>query len=150
MARKNRINICAVIETCMVIIGIIYIIVCTVMGVHNRWAYRLVFAAWVAIYMIISDFVEPIMIDRFKRKNHRQIRAYYIYAMLDIIGMAGLLWFVIMAGMMDDYTHYAGIAIFIACYVPRNVFYKKFNVRRSYYEQVEENDDDFEIDLIDN
>lgn len=149
MAKKNRINVCAVIETAMILIGIIYIIVCTILGVHNQWAYRLVFAGWVAIYMIISDFVEPVMTNRFRRKNKRQIRAYYIYAILDVIGMAGLLWFVVMAGIFDDFTHYAGIAIFVVCFVPKNTFYKKFNVRRSYFEEVDAEEEDFEFDILD-
>lgn len=148
MARKNRINICAVISMLMIIVGIIYVIVCTVMGLHRQWIYRLIFVAWVAVYLILTDFVEPLATDRFRRKNERQIKAYYKYAVLDIVGMAGLLWFVSMAGMFEDYTHYAGIAIFIVCFVPRNVFYKKFNTKTSYYERSEEDEEEeFDIDI---
>ncbi len=145
MARKNRINICALVGMLMIVLGIIYVIVCTALGLHRRWLYRLVFVIWVAIYMILNDFVEPLVTDRFRRKNKRQVAAYYKYAVLDIIGMAGLLWFVSMAGIFEDYTHYAGIAIFIVCFVPKNIYYKKFNTRMPYYERDEE--DDFDIDI---
>ncbi len=145
MARKNRINICALVGMLMIVLGIIYVIVCTAMGLHRRWLYRLVFVIWVAVYMILNDFVEPLVTDRFRRKNKRQVAAYYKYAVLDIIGMAGLLWFVSMAGIFEDYTHYAGIAIFIVCFVPKNIYYKKFNTRMPYYERDEE--DDFDIDI---
>lgn len=152
MARKNKVNVCAVIGLIMIIVGIIYVIVCTVLGLHQQWLFRLVFAGWVAIYMILTDFIEPVATDRFRRKKDRQIKAYYKYALLDIIGMAGLLWFVVMAGILEDYTHYAGIAIFVVCYVPKNIFYKKFNTRLSYYEryQEEEDEDEFEIDITEN
>lgn len=145
MARKNRINICALVGMLMIVLGIIYVIVCTAMGLHRRWLYRLVFVIWVAIYMILNDFVEPLVTDRFRRKNKRQVKAYYKYAVLDMTGMAGLLWFVSMAGIFEDYTHYAGIAIFIVCFVPKNIYYKKFNTRMPYYERDEE--DDFNIDI---
>ncbi len=149
MAKKSKVNVCAVVETAMILIGIIYIIVCTIMGLHNRWAFRLVFAAWVVIYMIISDFIEPVMMNRFKKKHPQQVRAYYIYAALDMAGMLGLLWFVVMAGMFGDITHYAGIAIFAVCFVPKRTFYNKFNKRKVYYEESDEDVDDFEIDLFD-
>ena len=147
MAGKNRINICALISTLMIITGIIYVIVCTILRVHTQWTYRIIFAAWVAIYMILTDFIEPVVTDRFKRKSRRRINAYYKYAVIDCIGMAGLLWFVVMAGMLKDYTHYAGIAIFAVCYVPKKIFFKKYNTRDSYYERSQEEDE--EIDIID-
>lgn len=152
MARKNRINICAIISILMIISGIIYVIVCTMLNLHRQWMYRLVFAVWVSLYMILTDFIEPLATDRFRRKNRRQVKAYYRYVVLDIIGMAGLLWFVCMSGMFDDYTHYAGIVVFIACIVPKNHFYKKYNAKLSYYErrEDEEEDDDFDIDISDN
>lgn len=148
MARKNRINICALISMGMIAAGIIYVIACTIMGLHERWIYRLIFAVWVLVYLILTDFIEPLVTDRFRRKNKRQVRAYYKYAVLDIIGMAGLLWFVCMAGVLNEYTHYAGVAIFTVCFVPRNYFYKKFTEKLSYYEQ-EEDDDEFDIDISD-
>lgn len=148
MARKNRINICALISILMVIVGMIYVIVCTILGLHRQWAYRLVFAVWVAVYLVLTDFIEPLVTDRFRRKNSRQIKAYYRYAVLDIVGMAGLLWFVCMSGMFDDFTHYAGVAVYAACTVPKNYFYKKFNAKLSYTEQVEE-EEEFDIDISD-
>lgn len=151
MAKKNKINICAVIGLFMIVAGIIYVIVCTALRLQNRWLFRIIFAAWVALYMILTDFIEPVVTDRFRRKKEKQVKAYYKYAVLDIVGMAGLLWFVVMAGMLDDYTHYAGIAIFIACYVPKNIFFKKFNTRLSYYERYQEDEDDeddFDIDIF--
>lgn len=152
MARKNRVNICAIIGSFMIAAGIIYVIVCTVLKLHDQWIFRLIFAAWVALYMILTDFIEPVVMDRFRKKKEKQVKAYYKYAVLDAAGMAGLLWFVVMAGIFEDYTHYAGIAIFAVCYVPKNIFYKKFNMRPSYYEryQDEEEDDDFEIDISEN
>lgn len=151
MARKNKVNVCALMGLIMIIIGIIYVIICTVLGLHQQWLFRLVFAGWVILYMILTDFIEPVATDRFRKKKERQIKAYYKYAILDVIGMAGLLWFVVMAGMLEDYTHYAGIAIFIVCYVPKNIFYKKFNTRLSYYERYQEEDEDeFEIDITEN
>lgn len=150
MARKNRINVCALISMLMIFAGIIYVIVCTIIGLHRQWLYRLIFAVWVSVYLILTDFIEPLVTDRFRRKNTRQIKAYYRYAVLDIMGMAGLLWFVCMAGMFEDYTHYAGIAIFIASIVPRNFFFKKFNTKSSYYEQIDDEvDDEFDIDISD-
>lgn len=151
MARKPRINVCAIIEFAMIIIGIIYLVVCTILKLHQQWLFRLIFAGWVVIYMVLNDFVEPVATDRFKRKTKRQISAYYKYAILDMIGVLGLLWFVVMAGMLKDYTHYAGIAIFAACYGPRSIFYKKYAQRlsRSEREALEEDTDDdaFDIDI---
>lgn len=147
MAKRNRINVCALIGLLMIIVGIIYVIVCTALGLHNRWLYRMIFAAWVMIYLIVTDFIEPLAIDRFKRKSKRQVRAYYVYAILDVIGILGLLWFVVMAGMPDDYTHYAGIAIFVVCFVPKNVFYKKFKQRQIYYDYDESEEDSEEFDI---
>ncbi|MGN0160845.1 MAG: hypothetical protein ACI4AQ_05615 [Lachnospiraceae bacterium] len=150
MARKKRINVCAMIEFAMIVMGIIYVIVCTALKLHQQWIYRLIFAGWVAIYMVLNDLVEPVVTDRFRRKAKKQVNAYYKFAILDMIGIAGLLWFVVMAGMLEDYTHYAGIAIFAVCYGPRTIFYKKFNTRVPYSERVEENlDDEFEIDIND-
>lgn len=151
MARKNRINICALISMLMVVVGMIYVIVCTVLGLHRQWMYRLVFAVWVAIYLVLTDFIEPLVTDRFRRKNRRQIRAYYRYAALDIVGMAGLLWFVCMSGVFNDFTHYAGVAVYAVCIVPKNYFYKKFNAKFSYTEQLEEDEEeeDFDIDISD-
>ena len=147
MARKNRINICALISILMVLAGIIYVVVCTILGLHRQWTYRLVFAVWVAFYLILTDFIEPLVTDRFRRKSRRQVKAYYRYAVLDIAGMAGLLWFVCMSGMLEDFTHYAGVAVFAACIVPRNYFYKKFNAKLSYTEQMEEDEEDEEFDI---
>ncbi len=149
MAKKSKVNVCAVLETAIILIGIIYIIVCTIMGLHNKWAFRLGFAALVVIYMIVADFVEPVVMKRFKKKHPMQVRAYYIYAALDVVGMLGLLWFVVMAGMFEDITHYAGIAIFAVCFVPKRTFYNKFNQRKVYYEEPDEDEDDFDIDLFD-
>lgn len=149
MARKNRINICALISILMVIVGMIYVIVCTILGLHRQWMYRLIFAVWVAVYLVLTDFIEPLVTDRFRRKNRRQVTAYYRYAVLDIVGMAGLLWFVCMSGMFDDFTHYAGVAVFAACLVPRNYFYKKFSAKLSYTEQMEEEEEEFDIDISD-
>ncbi len=149
MARKNRINICALISILMVIVGMIYVVVCTALGLHRQWMYRLVFAVWVALYLVLTDFIEPLVTDRFRRKNRRQVKAYYRYAVLDITGMLGLLWFVCMSGMFDDFTHYAGVAVFAACLVPRNYFYKKFNAKLSYTEQLEEEEEEFDIDISD-
>ncbi len=151
MAKKNKVNICAVIGLLMILAGIVYVIVCTVLHLHKQWIFRLFFAAWVMAYMVLTDFIEPAVTDRFRRKKEKQIKAYYKYAVLDMVGMAGLLWFVIMAGIFDDYTHYAGIAIFIVCFVPKNIFYKKYNTRLSYYERYQEeaDEDEFEIDISD-
>lgn len=151
MARKNRINICALISILMIAAGIVYVIVCTVLNLHRQWIYRLIFAVWVALYMILTDFIEPLVTDRFRRKNRRQVKAYYRYAVLDIAGMAGLLWFVCMSGVFEDYAHYAGIAVFAACIVPRNYFYKKYSAKSSYYERddEEEENDGFDIDISD-
>lgn len=150
MARKRRINICAVIGFAMILIGLLYVITGTIMNLHYNWTFRLIFVAWVMLYMVLNDLIEPIVVDRFKRKNQRQIRAYYIYVALDMIGVAGLLWFAVMAGMVKDPTHYAGIAIFAACFVPRGIFYKKFNTRRTAVERMlEENEEeDSDIELI--
>lgn len=152
MAKKNRVNVCAIIEFAMIIIGIIYIVVCTVLKLHQQWMYRLIFAGWVALYMIINDFVEPVVTERFRRKSEKQVNAYYKYAVLDMIGVAGLLWFTVMAGMLKDYTHYAGIALFFVCYGPRTIFYKKFRTRIPYDERPAEEtdedlDDEFHVDI---
>jgi hypothetical protein len=138
MAGKRRINIFAIIGFAMILIGLLYVITGTIMNLHYNWTFRLIFVAWVMLYMLLNDIVEPIAVERFKRKNRRQVRAYWIYAALDIIGVAGLLWFAVMAGMVKDPTHYAGIAIFAVCFVPRGVFYKKFNSRKTARERMEE------------
>ena len=150
MAGKRKINVCAVIGFAMILIGLLYVITGTIFKLHHNWTFRFIFVAWVMLYMILNDIIEPIAVDRFKRKNHRQIRAYYIYAALDIIGVAGLLWFAVMAGMVEDPTHYAGIAVFAACFVPRSVFYKKFNTRRTARERMEEEarQEEDEIELM--
>lgn len=142
MAKKKRVNVCAIISLAMIVIGIIYVLVCTILKLHHRWVYRIIFAVWVIIYMVLTDFIEPHMINRFRHKNKRQRKAYYKYAILDCVGMLGLLWFVVMAGMIQDVTHYAGIAIFAVCFVPKNVYYKKFNMRQSEYETYEEEEEE--------
>lgn len=154
MARKSKVNICAVLGLAMILIGGIYVLICTFMGLYNKWIYRIVFAVWVILYMVLTDFVEPKMTRKFRHKNKKQVAAYYKYAALDMLGVLGLLWFAVMAGMLKDYTHYAGIAIFVACFVPKNAFYKIYNMRRSQYDWDDEEEvvttqeddfDDFDI-----
>lgn len=150
MAKKSKVNVCALVELLMVIIGIIYVIVCTVKGIHTQWIYRIIFAIGVVIYIVIDNFLEPVVMNKFRRKHKKQVRAYYKYAILDSIGLLGLLWFVVMAGMFEDYTHYAGIAIFAVCYVPKQTFYNKYNMRSSYFVDLDEEDDDddgFDIEI---
>ena len=132
MAKKSKVNICAVINTLLMIAGIIYIIVCFFKGNLNTMWIRLVFCMGVLLYLMIHDVVEPISMNRFRHKMKRQMKAYYLYVILDFIGMAGLLWFGCLAGLVDDYTHYAGVLIFVVCMVPKRYFYARYKKRVPY------------------
>lgn len=147
MSGKNKVNVCALISLLMIIVGIVYVVVCTINGLLMNLPVRLIFAIWVAIYVVLTNFIEPVATSKFRKKKKKQVEYYYKYAFLDTFGVAGLLWFAIMAGIFDDYTHYAGIAVFAATFVPKRVFFKKYNMRSSYYDRYDEDDIELEDNL---
>lgn len=79
----------------MLIVGFIFIIIATCLRINDTAAYRIIITLWISVYLIFTDFIEPMRSKRFENKEKKDMKNYYIYAALDIAGYIGLLVFVL-------------------------------------------------------
>lgn len=110
----------------MLIVGFIFIIIATCLRINDTAAYRIIITLWIGVYLIFTDFIEPMRSKRFENKEKEDMKNYYIYAALDIAGYIGLLVFVLWVAHVRNIVHYLGIVVFIGTIYPKGEYYLKF------------------------
>lgn len=86
---------------------------------------------FLAVYWLISDVLSVVWLKSFEGKTDEQKKAYYEYAALNLIGFAGLVYFIVESDSMY------GAVIFAASILFRRRFYDNFKGKT---EQEDDND----------
>lgn len=72
------------------------------------------------LYWIVSDVLSVIWLKEFEGKTEEQKKSYYMYALFDAVGFAGLAYFII------DMDSMIGALIYIACLFTKKRFREDF------------------------
>ena len=105
-------GILALLIASLVIIG--------VAGVADTLIFPVVIAVFLALYWIVSDVLSVIWLKSFEGKTDDQKKSYYVYAALDVIGLGGLVYF------MVDMKSTTGAIIYICCLFLKKRFRDEF------------------------
>ncbi|MDO4323036.1 MAG: hypothetical protein Q4C61_10960 [Lachnospiraceae bacterium] len=92
-----------------------------VKGVADTLLFPTVIAVFLAIYWVISDVLSVVWLHSFEGKTDDQKRSYYLYAGLDLIGLGGLVYF------MVDMKSTTGAIIYVCCLFLKRRFKDEFN-----------------------
>ena len=90
------------------------------------------------IYWLVTDVLPMKWLNSFQGKTAAQKRAYYIYAGLDLAGVAGLIWFLV------DMESTTGLAIYIASMLLKKKFKDEFDGVAAKKDAVTEKETDAE------
>lgn len=112
---------------------IIALILIGVAGKAETLIFPIVIAIFLAIYWVISDVLSVIWLKDFEGKTDDQKKFYYAYAGVDLIGLGGLVYF------MVDMKSMTGALIYVACLFLKRKFREEFNgIKKEEEEEAEE------------
>ena len=103
------------------VVLIIALILIGVAGKAETLIFPIVIAIFLAIYWVISDVLSVIWLKEFEGKTDDQKKFYYAYAGVDLIGLGGLVYF------MVDMKSMTGALIYVACLFLKRKFREEFN-----------------------
>ncbi len=92
-----------------------------VAGAADTPLFPVVIAVFLAAYWIVSDILSVLWLHSFEGKTDDQKKSYYIYAGLDLIGLGGLVYFLV------DMKSTTGAIIYVCCLFLKRRFRDEFN-----------------------
>lgn len=92
-----------------------------VAGVADTLLFPVVIAVFLGGYWVVSDVLSVVWLHSFEGKTDDQKRSYYVYAGMDLVGLGGLVYF------MVDMKSTTGAIIYICCLFLKKRFKDEFN-----------------------
>ena len=105
----------------MLVLLIIALILVGVAGVADTPLFPVIIAVFLAGYWIVSDVLSVVWLHSFEGKTDDQKKSYYIYAGMELVGLGGLVYF------MVDMKSTTGAIIYICCLFLKKRFRDEFN-----------------------
>lgn len=104
----------------IMVLAVAFLIVVGVTGTADTLLLPIGLSAFLAVYWLISDVFSVIWMKSFEGKTDEQKRAYYTYALIDAVGFAGLVYFIV------DLRGTTGAIIFAASVFLKRRFQDEF------------------------
>lgn len=111
----------------MMIIAVIFAIVQSMIGNNNSLGYKIALGVWILIAVVLNDFVEPFINNKFKDITTYKLGQYSLYAILDAAAYACLYAFVINVGLTKEPIHYIFLGIGIVLFIFKTMALKAFD-----------------------
>ncbi|MDD3794524.1 MAG: hypothetical protein PHE06_00895 [Lachnospiraceae bacterium] len=139
--QKKKINRGIVIVTSILAAAVLgYIIYALVVTKKIGTGYYIVIISFLAAYWLLTNVVEVVLTKELEEKTPAQIKAYKIYAFLNLVGVGGLGYFAIAIG---DNNGMMGALIYVATMMAKRRYWEE------YMGIKKEEDDVSEADVID-
>lgn len=104
----------------VMVLAVAFLILIGVMEKADSLLFPVGLSAFLIVYWVISDVVSVVWLKLFEGRTAEQKKAYYTYALLDAVGFAGLIYFIVdMSGM-------TGAIVFAACVMLKRRFHDEF------------------------
>ena len=116
----------------IIAILIVFLILIGVTQNADSIIFPVVVALFLAAFWAVTDVLPIIWMKQFEGKTDKQKKSYYVYAGMDLIGLGGLVYFLV------DMNSTTGAIIYVAC-----LFLKK-RFRDEFYGTAKEEEDDEE------
>ena len=116
----------------IIAILIVFLILIGVTQNADSIIFPVVVALFLAAFWAVTDVLPIIWMKQFEGKTDEQKKSYYVYAGMDLIGLGGLVYFLV------DMNSTTGAIIYVAC-----LFLKK-RFRDEFYGTAKEEEDDEE------
>lgn len=110
-----------VISAVLLVLLIGTLVLVGVAGLAETVIFPVVVALFLAIYWIVSDVMSVVWLHSFEGKTDEQKKNYYIYAGLELIGLGGLVYFLV------DMKGTTGAIIFVCCLFLKKRFKDEFD-----------------------
>lgn len=108
---KNRLTVLTF--GIILLLAVLLIVLATTKKMNTIW-FPIGTGTLLALYWVVADALPVIWLRQFADKTESQKRSYYIYALIDAVGLAGLLYFIM------SLTSMTGALVYVA-----SVFMKK-------------------------
>ena len=113
-------------------LAVVFLIIVGVTGQAETLLFPIGLAVFLAIYWVISDLLPIKWANILEEKTDEQKQAYQMYALLDLGGLAGLVYFII------NMESLIGVIIFAFCTMYKRKQYDKFLGKTEDAEDVSE------------
>lgn len=99
---------------------------CLLKGLLTSFQCNLLMGAALALYWVLMDVAEPIVLHRFENITQTQKEAYVKYIVFDAIGFAGIAYFLFGVGGGGSNSGILGAAIYVVAMRPKRESQKVF------------------------
>jgi hypothetical protein len=103
----------AVLAVLLVLIG--------VAGLVETWIFPTVVSVFLALFWVTSDVLPIKWLNGFEGKTDDQRKSYYVYAVMDLIGFGGLVYFIV------DMNSMTGAIVYVCMMVLKKKFREDYN-----------------------
>lgn len=118
----------------LVLLGV-FLVFCFISGQIQSLVFPVGASIFLAVYWVIADILPVFWAKIFEEKNEMQKQAYYMYALIDFIGLAGLVYFV------ADLESTMGAIIYAASIFLKRNFKDKFEGKEENESQESQSED---------
>lgn len=124
--KKSSASVLDVIVYAMMIIAVIYVLVQAILGNSGTLAFKVTLGVWILMAIIIMDYIEPVAGHRFDSVTADSLGWYTAYAITDGAMYMCLYVFVINVSMVKEPVHYIFLAVSIALWFVRLIFFNRY------------------------
>lgn len=114
---KNRLTLLTV--SIIFLLAVLLIVLATTKKMDTIW-FPLGAGALLALYWVVSDILPVIWLRQFEDKTESQKRSYYIYAVIDAVGLGGLLYFIM------SMTSMTGALVYVASVLMKKRYHDEY------------------------
>lgn len=115
---------------------ILFLAFCAWRGLADTLIFPVGIGAMLALHWFFSDVLAVKWLDMFEGKTEDQKKSYYVYAGMELVGFAGLTYFLI------DMQSTTGAIVYVACLFLKKKFLEEFKGKK--LEETEEEEDEIE------
>ena len=101
------------------LLAVLLIVLATTKRMSTIW-FPLGTGTLLALYWVVADVLPVIWLRQFEDKTESQKRSYYIYALIDAVGLGGLLYFIM------SLTSMTGALVYVASVFLKKRFHDEF------------------------
>lgn len=104
----------------IIAILIVFLILIGVTKKADTLIFPVVVAVFLALFWAVTDVLPVVWMKQFEGKTDEQKKSYYVYAGMDLIGLGGLVYFLV------DMNSTTGAIIYVACLFLKKRFREEF------------------------
>ena len=122
---EKIVKIISILTTCMIVIGLGFILLASISGNNTGVMYKVVVLAWIVLYLLINDLAEPYFSKLFNTMTPAQKKSYFAYFFLNFVSFIMLGLFVVNAHLYVEPFHYVALVVFVVLIIPKNILLKQ-------------------------